>query len=148
MSEFRYEDESWDGHTRSLRQFLPDDPNLPRPEDHKFFFSLSLGEMGYVDSEGKWVLCKGKYPRYIGRICVKILQALMLCPGRYLSADQIAAKTNHAALRDPGALAARIHKIRKALGHNFVETSRIDSYRIRWPMGQAWLWREVIECVD
>jgi hypothetical protein len=149
MSAIRYEDTIYDGHTITIKVFDADDPNLPNPEDFDLYFSSSLSTIGYRDAKGEWVRCKDRYPKGIGAVCVKIIHAIMLNPGRNLDRDQMASKAKHPALAEKnGNLLARVFKIRKVFGYHFIETSRIDGYHIRWPKGQTWIWREILNHND
>lgn len=148
MSNTKYEDQIYDGRTVIIKTLNANDPNLSDPKDFDLYFSSSLSTFAYRNSNGEWIECKDQYPKGIGPVCVRIIQALMLNPGRNLNPQQIAKLSNRDAVAENGNLAARICKIRKLIGYGFLETSTIDGYHVRWPKPQRWLWREIIEQED
>lgn len=115
-----------------------------------YFLSTDFGIWGFRTDEDEWVEhTAGNWPG-IGDRCIRIIQALQLNPGEFLTPREIAELTGRFTLRDSNALSARLLKIREAhkesyRKQHFFLSRKAGGYGIAWNPKCTWMWIERIK---
>jgi len=115
--------------------------------DH--FLSTSFGVWAFRTAQDEWIEHPDADWPGFGGVCIKIVQALQLNPGEFLSPSEIAELTGFHTLRNPNALAARLMAIREAHRESFPQprfflSRRAGGYGIAWNPQCSWIWIERI----
>jgi len=142
----RYDVSQYDGNEVLAKTLTVEEKRKLKPKQFDCFMSLSDGVLGFRAKDRKWREYHGRWPR-IGPVSLKILQAVMLNPGDFLSPVQILDLTGYESLLDGGVLAARIHGLRKTFldtTEYFIQTRKSAGYALRWSKSRTWLWVERI----
>lgn len=119
-----------------------------RVEEYDHVLNLVTGEYAYR-KPGDERVNRPLDRSGLGKDGLRILQALQLHPGVFLTPREIAELTNNWNHLDPNVLAARVRMIRRAHGENgkdphFTVSRRCTGYALKWPAELTWIWIERI----
>lgn len=138
----KYEVTMYDGHEITVKTMTAEEIEALDPKDFDHFLSTASATWGYRTSSGKWVEHRIKWPG-LGEVGLRVLRVLQLYAGDFISRKEIADLAGFESLTRHGVLSARIHAVRKAHGdknQRFIETTRSNGFKARWPSERKWLW--------
>ena len=96
----RYEFITYDGQTITSRTITRQQVGAISPQSVDYFLSPAFGIWGFRTKTGEWIEhCDGDW-QGIGDTCIKIIQALQLNPGEFLTPVEIADLTGFFSLRN------------------------------------------------
>ena len=145
----RYEFIAYDGQTINNRTMTRQQVGAINPQSFDYFLSTAFGIWGFRTKSGEWIeYCNGDW-QGIGTTCIKIIQALQINPGEFLSPAEIVGLTGYHSLRNSNTLSARLMAIREAhkethKNRNFFRSRRAGGYGIAWNSKKTWAWVERI----
>lgn len=145
----RYEFITYDGQTIDTKVMTRQQVGAINHQSFDYFLSAAFGIWGFRTKSGEWIeRCDGDW-QGIGDTCLKIIQALQLNPGEFLSPKEVAELAGYSSLRNGNTLSARLMAIREAhketyKNHNFFRSRRAGGYGISWNSKKTWAWVERI----
>lgn len=114
------------------------------PEQFDLAYIPPLAYFGFRTADGQWRPARKPW-RGSGPLRPRLLQALMLNPGIYLSAEDIAKETGMRSFTQKGVLPRHVHRLRKMLlesgdSPHFILTSECDQFGVAWNPELSWIW--------
>ena len=108
----------------------------------KVIICIVTARMVVTSSSGERIVYEDRWPR-MGRVSLRLLEALLLNSGEYLTPVDLAEITGNDNLRENGTVAARILAIRKTLwdrNETYIQTQKTPGhYAARWT-GKPFIW--------
>lgn len=141
-----YDLTSYDGHEVVARTIDREGLEALDPQQFDHFIATHIGVFAFRNELGRWIEYSQTWPR-LGPVGIKVIRALQLNPGDFLTPRDIAELTSYDSLRQNENLAARICAIRKShqdTSERFFETRRAGGYAVRWQAERTWVWVERI----
>jgi len=141
----RYEQTVYDGEPYTTKTVTYDQVMQINSQSVDHFMSPAFGTFGYRTAEGQWVEHRaGNWPG-LGDTSIRIIQALQLNPGEFLTPTQIADITGRPSLRENNVLSARLMAIRKAHKESckkphFFLSRRAGGFAVAWNPECSWTW--------
>ena len=146
----RYEVLAYDGHTITEKTMTREQIMEINHQSVDYFFSTDFGIWGFRTAQDKWVEhTAGNLPG-IGDTCIKIIQAILLNPGEFLTPVEISELTGCFTLRDNNTLSARLMKIREAHKESYQKphfflSRKAGGYAVAFNPQCTWMWIERIK---
>ena len=147
----RYDFTAYDGTDIISRTLTREQVAALQEQDYDHFFSMTLGRWVYRTFDGKWIVHEGANWPGIGKVCIKIMQAVQLNPGEFQTPDDIAYLTGYSTLRKTtNTLSARLKAMREAHSEsskhrNFFLSRRDGGFAIAWNPKKTWCWVERVQ---
>ena len=145
----RYEVTAYDGQEITTKTMTREQVMAINPQTVDYFLSTAFGIWGFRTDQDEWVEHNaGDWPG-LGDTCIRIIQAVQLNPGEFLTPQEIADLTGFFTLRENNVLSARLMVIRQvhketAQKPNFFLSRRAGGYGVAWRPEKTWLWIERI----
>lgn len=145
----RYEVTIYDGQTVTTKTMTREQVMAINPQSVDYFFSTAFGIWGFRTADDEWVEHNAADWPGLGDTCIRIIQAIQLNPGEFLTPQEIADLTGCFTLRDNNALSARFMAIRQVHKESFkkphfFQSRRAGGYGISWNSEKTWMWIERI----
>jgi hypothetical protein len=144
-----YEVLVYDGQTANMSTLTREQAMAIDPQSSDYFRSSAFGIIGFRTAEGEWIEYRDGSCPGLGDVCLRIIQALQLCAGEFLTPAEIAELTGRDSLRENNVLSARLMAIRK--GHkesnakpHFFLSRRAGGFAVAWNPQYSWTWIERI----
>ncbi|MFC1782620.1 hypothetical protein ACFL02_03425 [Planctomycetota bacterium] len=149
----RYEVLNYDGQTTTSKTITREQVMAINPQSVDYFFSTAFGVWNFRTSKDEWVEHNSAAWPGLGEVCIRIIQAIQLNPGEFLSPPDIAELTGFQSLYNPNALSARLMAIRKAHKESFKNphfflSRRAGGYAIAWNPVCSWMWIERLPTME
>ncbi len=146
----RYDILAYDGQTVTNKTMTRQQVMAINPQSVDYFFSTTFGIWGFRTDEDEWVEHSAADWPGIGNTCIRIIQAVQLNPGEFLTPQDITELTGYFTLRDNNALSARLMKIREAHKESYKKphfflSRKAGGYAIAWNPQCTWMWIERIK---
>ncbi len=145
----RYEALIYDGQTTTSRTLTREQVMAIDRQSVDYFLSSAFGIWAFRTTDGEWIEhCGGDWPRF-GEVCIRVVQAIQLNPGEFLTPVEVADLTGRPKLRDNNALSARLMAIRRAHKESYEKphfflTRKAGGFAIAWNHQCSWMWVERI----
>ena len=115
-----------------------------RPESVDHYLAPAFGLWAHRTSSNKWIDHNIKWPR-LGSVCIKVIQAVQLNPGEFLSPQEVSELTGIQGADLNNWLAARWLAIRKAHQESFRKpffflSRRSGGMAVAWNPQRSWMW--------
>ena len=145
----RYDVLAYDGQTINAKTMTREQVMAINPQSVDYFLSIAFGIWGFRTDDDEWVEHSAADWTGLGDTCIRIIQAIQLNPGEFLTPQEIADLTGCFTLRNPNALSARLMAIREAHRESFKkshfpQSRRARGYAIAWNPKYSWMWIERI----
>jgi hypothetical protein len=139
----RYEVMIYDGHETTVQAMERDQAMAINRQSVDHFMSISFGTWAFRTADGQWVEHTGADWPGLGDTCIKIIQALQLNPGEFLTPDDIVELTGFHTLRNSNALSARLKAIREVHKETFRKphfflSRRSGGFGVSWNPQSSW----------
>jgi hypothetical protein len=145
----RYDFLAYDGQSITNKTMTREQVMAINPQSVDYFLSTAFGIWGFRTDQDEWVEHNaGDWPG-LGDVCIRIIQAIQLNPGEFLTPKEIADLTGCFTLRENNVLSARLMAIRQihketAQKPHFFQSRRPGGYAIAWNPEKTWMWIERI----
>jgi len=138
-----------DGQTITAKTMTREQVMAINPQSVHYFMSIVFGILGFRTEGDEWIQFNNSDWPGLGDVCIKIIQALQLNPGEFLTPAEISELTGYWSLRNGNALSARLKAIREAHKESFQKphfflSRRSKGYAIAWNPKCSWMWIERI----
>jgi hypothetical protein len=120
----RYEVTIYDGKDIAMKTMTREQVMAINPQSADYFLSIAFGVLAFRTAGDEWIQFDNSDWPGLGDVCIRIIQALQLNPGEFLTPDEIAELTGCHTLRNNNALSARL-KARKATFLSEPQTRRL-----------------------
>jgi hypothetical protein len=134
-----YECTTYDGHNISTQTLTREQVLAISPQSVDHFLSCALGIWGFRTADGEWIEHRGGDWPGLGDTGIRIIQAIQINPGEFLSPTLIAELTGCSTLRNGYALSARLMALREIHKESF-RTSKPHFFLSRRAGGFAVCW--------
>jgi hypothetical protein len=140
----RYEVTIYDGQTITTKTMTREQVMAINPQSVHYFMSIVFGILGFRTEEDEWIQFNDSDWPGLGDVCIKIIQALQINPGEFLTPTEIAELTGYWSLRNGNALSARLKAIREAhkessKKRHFFLSRKSGGYRVAWSPNYSWM---------
>ena len=145
----RYEVTIYDGQDISTRMVTRAQLAEMQDQHYDYFFSKTLGKWAHTTAQDERIQHEHAAWPGIGDTCIRIIQAIQLNPGEFLTPAEIAELTGCDTLRSGNALSARLKAIREAhretfRNPHFFLSRRDGGFGIAWNPTRTWMWLEKV----
>jgi len=143
----RYDVLAYDGQTTIPKTMTREQVMAINPQSVDYFFSTAFGIWGFRTDEDEWIEHSAADWPGLGDTCIRVIQAIQLNPGEFLTPKEIADLTGCFTLRSRNALSARFMKIREVHKESFKKphfflSRRARGYAVAWNPKYSWMWIE------
>ena len=149
LKQSRYEVMHYDGKTIDTRTVTNEQVMEINPRSVDHFRSSTFGIHAHGTTEGVWIEHRDGNCPGLGDVCLRIIQALQLNPGEFLTPTEIAELTGRDSLRENNVLSARLLAIRRvhkesSIKPHFFLSRRAGGFAVAWNPQYSWMWIERI----
>ena len=145
----RYEKIHYDGKAITTKTITYEQAKAIIPQSADYFQSSAFGILAFRTLDDEWIEHRQGISPGLGDVCLRIIQALQLNPGEFLTPPEIAELTGRDSLRENNVLSARLMAIRKAHKEchskpHFFLSRRPGGFAVAWNPRCSWIWLERI----
>jgi len=145
----RYEVLAYDGQTITSKTVTHEQVTVINHQSADYFLSPVFGIWAFRTKDDEWIEHRGADWPGLGDVCIRIVQAVQLNPGEFLTPTEIAELTGRPTLRENNALSARLMAIRRAHKESYEKphfflSRKAGGFAIAWNPQCAWMWIERI----
>jgi hypothetical protein len=145
LTNSRYEVTHYDGKTFNARTVTNEELTEIDQQSVDYFQSSAFGIRAFRTADGQWVEHRDGDCPGLGDVCIRIIQALQLNPGEFLTPEVIAELTGRPSLRENNVLSARLMAIRRAHQESnkkphFFLSRRAGGFAVAWNPQCTWMW--------
>ena len=145
----RYDALFCDGQTITSKNMTREQVMGINPRSFEYFLSPDFNIRAFRTAKDQWIEYSARDCPGLGDVCIRIIQALLLNPGEFLSPREISELTGRSTLADNNALSARLMAIREAHKESFKEQNfflsrKAGGFGIAWNPTKSWCWIERI----
>ena len=117
-------------------------------QDYDHMIDFVAGTYGFKAEESEWTE-RPLDGSGLGKVCIRIIQAIQLYRGVFLTPGNVADLVNNNSLRENNNLSARLTPIRAAHFESgdkqrFFLSKRGNGFALKWPSEFSWIWVERI----
>jgi hypothetical protein len=140
----RYEVMVYDGRAIDVNTVTREQALAIDPRSVDYHLSLSLGKLAFRTADGRWIERRGADWQGLGDVGIRIIQALQLNPGEWLTPAQVADITGRDSLDDSKVLSARLLALRNIHGESFKQphfflSRKAGGFSIAWSPDRTWM---------
>lgn len=145
----RYDVLAYDGQTINSNTVTHEQVMAINHQSADYFLSSVFGIWAFRTAEDEWIEHRGgDWPEF-GEVCIRVVQAIQLNPGEFLTPVEIAELTGRSKLRENNNLSARLMAIRKAHREchkkpHFFLSRKAGGFGVSWNPERTWMWVERI----